>query len=895
MLLRLRGWLRAILRREAVEGEMQEEMRLHIERAAERFMARGLSAEAAEAEARREFGNLGKIQEEARDSRGVRWIESVGQDLRYAVRGLRARPGFAFAVILTLGLGVGANATMFGIVDRLMFRSPRYLVAPDRSHHLYFGRIINGTERLGQAAQYRRYQDLAESSPSMEVLAAYAPRVLAVGAGDVAEEALFGAASASLWQLFEARPALGRFFTREEDREPDGARVAVLSYSYWQSHYGGSPDVLGATIVIRPNAYTVIGVAPKGFAGVELETPDVFIPIGMAALDDFGSVWATERAEYAMTWLEIYGRRKPGVTREAGEADLSAAYRASYLKQAGMEPSTPPIEIAKPRVVLGSMLAERGPAPSTNSRVAAWLLGVTAVVLLIACANAGNLLLARAFGRRREIAVRIALGVSRGRLLRQLLIESLVIALLGTVAGLLLTQWGGQLLRTFLMDSVEWDSPIADRRVLLFATLTAVLSGLLAGLAPMLQAGRSDQVLALKTGARDGEGRRSRIRAGLMLAQVSLSVILLIGTGLFVRSFSQVGRVRLGYDADRLLVVQLRLRNLAVDSTQQVALRHALLDRARQNPAVEGATLVYSVPFSGTRSRRVFVAGIDSTSGLGEFIEQAASPGYFTTMGTRLLTGRALSADDRAGAPLVTVVSDDMARVLWPGQNPIGQCLRTRWAAQPCRTVVGIAENVKQASLGNQPSYTYYLPAGQSGEFEGRLVLRMRGEASSQREAIQSDLMQVMPSAGYLAVRPMSRVLRSVTRSWRLGSTMFAVFGALALTLAAIGLYSVVAYSVAQRRHEVGVRLALGARAGSVIALVVREGFRVVIAGVAIGIGLALAAGHWLSPMLFQVSPRDPWVFVAVTAVLVLVALLASGVPALRASRVDPAAVLRED
>ena len=895
MLRRLRGWLRAILRHDAVEGEMQEEMRLHLERKVERLMARGLGPEAARAEAMREFGNLGRIQEEARDARGVQWIESALQDARYAVRGLRLKPGFAFAVIATLGLGVGANATMFGIVDRLMLRPPRYLVGPERSHHFYFGRSENGVERLGQAAQYRRYLDLAEGNSSMDVVAAFAPRQLAVGAGDIAEEAVFGAASASLWKLFDARPALGRFFTAEEDRDTDGARVAVLSYSYWQSRYGGSPDVLGSTIVIRPAQYTVIGVAPRGFAGVALETPDVFIPIAMAALDDFGPAWATARAEYSMTWLEVYGRRKPGVTLEAAEADLSAAYRASYRKQIEMEPGTAPIDLARPRVVLGSMLAERGPAPSANSRIALWLLGVTGIVLLIACANAGNLLLARALGRRREIAVRVALGVSRGRLLRQLLIESMVVAVLGTVAGLLLAQWGGQLLRTFLMNSVEWDSPIADRRVLLFTTVTAVFAGLLAGLAPMLQAGRSDQVAALKTGARDGEGRRSRIRAGLMLVQVALSVILLIGTGLFVRSFTRVGRVHLGYDAGRLLVVQVRLRNVELDSTQQVALRHALLDRARQNPAVEGATLAYSVPFSGTRSRRIFVAGVDSTSRLGEFIEQAASPGYFTTVGTRLLTGRDLLPEDGPGAPLVAVVSADMAKVLWPRQNAIGQCFRTRTDGAPCRTVVGIAENVKQASLGSEAAYTYYLPARQAGEFEGRLILRIRGEAESQREAIRRDLQGVMPSAGYLAVRPMARVVSQVTRSWRLGSTLFAVFGSLALVLASIGLYSVVAYSVAQRKHEVGVRIALGAKAGNVVGLVMRDGLRVVLAGVAVGAGVALAAGQWLSPLLFQVSPRDPWVFGAVTGVLVIVALIASGVPALRATRVDPATVLRED
>jgi putative ABC transport system permease protein len=530
MLLRFRGWLRALVRRDEVEREMQDEMALHLERATERLIARGMSPAAAQAEARREFGNVAYLQHSARDARGVRWIENALQDMRYAVRGLRRSPGFTLAVVVTLGLGIGANATMFGIVDRLLLRPPEFLIGPDRSHHLYFARMVDGRPLIGQAAQYQRFLDLAESSRTMDVIAAYAPRRLVVGAGDDAREVGFGFASASLWKLFDMRPALGRFFVEGEDREPDGARVAVLSYGYWQSQYGGAADVLGQTIVIWPARYTIVGVAPRGFGGVELETPDVFIPIGMAALDDFGTDWAENRSGYAITWLEIYGRRKSGVTLDAATADLSAAYQASYRRQRDLEPRfTPPIETAKPYVVLGSMLAARGPSPGDEVRVATWLLGVTAIVLLIACANVGNLLLARALGRRREIAVRISLGVSRARLIGQLLIESTLLALLGAFAGVLIAQWGGRFLRTFFLPTVEWQSAMTDRRVLFVAIVSSIAAGLLAGISPMIQTRRTNVVSALKTGAREGRGGRSRLRAGLMLVQVALSMVLLIG------------------------------------------------------------------------------------------------------------------------------------------------------------------------------------------------------------------------------------------------------------------------------------------------------------------------------------------------------------------------------
>jgi putative ABC transport system permease protein len=901
MLRRLHGWLRSTLRRDVVEREMQEELQLHLERAAERLIARGLSPAAARAAALREFGNVASIEEAARDARGVRWVSDAVQDIRHALRRMRLEPGFSFAVIGTLGLGIGANATMFGIVDRLLFRPPASVIAPERAHRLYLARIFNGVERMGTATSYQRYLDLVESS-TMEVVAAYSPRLAPIDARETARERPIGAASASLWQLFDARPAVGRFFTAEEDREPDGSRVAVLSYAYWQSQYAGSPAVLGTTIRIGPVPYTVIGVAPRGFAGVELETPNAFIPIGMAAVDELGSEWTRERTAYSMNWLELYGRRKPGVTHEAATKELSALFRSSYRNQMTMDPRLAPIDVANPRIVLGSMLAERGPYPSTDARIATWLLGVTVIVLLIACANVGNLLLGRALRRRREVALRLALGVGRARLIRQSLIESTVLAFFGAVAGLILAQWGGQVLRAALMPAVEWGTAIADRRILLVATIAAVASGLLAGIAPLVQASRADVITALRTGARDGRDGPSRLRGALMLAQVALSAMLLIGAGLLMRSVQHIGGVKLGYDADRLLLTDAHLLGVELDSARKAGLRHSLVERAMSSALVENATLVCSVPFFGTCGSDVFVDGGDSINRLGEFVRQTASPTYFATTGARIVRGRGISPDDRAGGPLVAVVSEAMARALWPARDAIGQCMRAKSVTAPCRTVVGVVVNEKHQSIGDgDPGFVYYIPAAQATEREWgdpqqiRLFVRVRGDPASQVAAVARELQSVMPGSGYLVVRPMTDVVGRVTRSWRLGATMFAVFGVLALTLAAIGVYSVVAYDVAQRTHEVGVRIALGASVGNVVALVARDILQVVVAGAGVGIALALAAGPWLGPLLFEVSPRDPIVFGVVAALLTIVAAAASAMPASRAAKVDPIRALRSD
>jgi predicted permease len=886
-----------------VDRDIDDELRFHLEMTVKDLMDSGMTPDDARREAERRFGDVsavranlstidrGRVGHEKR----AEWWDGIVQDLRYAFRGIRLQPAFAAVIVVALALGIGANATMFGIVDRLLFRPPAFLVAPERTHHIYFQRVVDGSVFTGNSAQYQRFLDMTASSKAAEVIGAYSTRRMAVGTGEDTRELVLGGMSASMWRMFDAPPALGRYFTADEDRDIGGARVVVLSHGYWQSRYAGSDSILGQTMQIGPSAYTIIGVTPRGFAATQLVTPSAFIPIAVSAQDGFAAVWQRYRTTYNITWLELFVRGKPGVTVEALAADLTLAYRQSYEAQIAIQPRTTPIAIAQPKVVLYPVYEERGPTPSADTRVATWLFGVAVIVLLIACANVGNLLLGRALRRHREVAVRLALGVSRARLARQLLTESLALAALGALAGILVAQWGGHVLRATLMPQVEWEGAVRDMRVLLFALSAAVLAGVLAGIAPIIQSRRTDVASALKAGAREGYAHRSLLRTSLLVLQAALSVILLVGAGLFVRSLQGIRAVDPGYDVERLVWIEPRSRGTQLDSAQQIAHQRQLLDAARQQPGVENATFALTVPFSSTYSDDIYLPGADSASKLGAFIMQGASVGYFATTGTRIVDGRDFTADDRAGAPLVVIVSASMARGLWPNDKAVGQCLKASERTAPCRTVIGVAEDVKFGGFGNDWNLTYYLPEAQLGTNAYTLFVRVRGDNVAAAQSLRRALQPLMPGAGYLSARSFDELVAPSMRSWRLGATMFATFGGLALLLAALGLYGVISHSVAQRTHEMGVRVALGARARDVATLVINESLKVVAAGVVLGIVAAAIGGRWLAPLLFDVSPRDPVVLAAVVFMLLVVALLASWIPAARAARVDPATSLRAD
>src|SRR6185437_2375731 len=553
-------------------------------------------------------------------------LEALRQDLRYAVRGLRAKPGFTTAVVVTLALGIGANAVMFGIVDRMLFRPPPMLRDPSTAHQVYVFTTYRGQETASNPDEYARYIDLSRDTRSFSLTAGYAQGSMSIGVGDAARAMAVGIVSASFFKFFDAPPVLGRYFSAAEDSLPVGQPVAVLGYGYWETAFGRRADVLGSKIQIGSTVYTVIGVAPDGFAGVWPSQPPVaYIPItnyaGVRATTFSwlkGKSWWTT---YSWGWMSMLARRKPRVSIAQANADLTHAMRLSYLAEAKEQTGSPPIEQAKPHAIVASVLNERGPNTSSVAKVATWVGGVSIIVLLIACANVANLLLARAFRRRREVAVRLALGVSRGRLLAQLLTESVLLALLGGAAGLVVAQWGGAALRRALMPTSTPATVLRDPRTLLFAAGAALLVGVLTGLAPMLQAARGGATLVddLKSGAREGTYHRSRARVALLVAQAALSVLLLVGAGLFVRSLSKVKSQHLGYDVDPVSLVELNMRGVQLDSAHTEQLEQRLLAAATAIPGVTHATRSTAIPFESFWSIGLYVLGIDTVRRLGRF------------------------------------------------------------------------------------------------------------------------------------------------------------------------------------------------------------------------------------------------------------------------------------
>jgi putative ABC transport system permease protein len=886
LLRRLAHWRRL----SGAHADLMDELAHHRDMIERDLIGRGMSASAAGVEARRIMGNETLMREEARAVWLWPSLEALWQDAQYTLRDLRRNPVFTVGVTLTLALGIGANASMFSFVDRLLFRPPALMIDPATVHRVYQYRTVRG-EESETGGIYARYVDLARWTTSFSQTAGVALKTLATGVGNDARLRNVAIVSSGFFGFFDAPPVIGRYFTASEDAPPAPLPVAVLSRKTWETEFASSPNVLGSRLQIDAVAYTIIGVAPDGLVGLwPYQPPAVFVPLATYAASRGRPNWATS---YGTAFgLGIIVRRKPQVTIAAASADLTNALRRSYQVQ-----GSAPLDVLRPRAIAASVLAERGPRPSNVTRAATWLSGVTLIVLLITCANVANLLLARTLRRRREIAVRIALGVSRARLFAQLLTEGILLALLGAGAGLVIAIWGSRVLTALFLPGAERVSLSTDPRTLLFIGTIAVGVSMLISLAPFTQVDGTNLTGALKSGAREGAHQRSRLRNALVLIQCVLSAILLVGTGLFIQSLRNVRDVRMGFDAGSVLVVSLNMRDVKLDSAATAALRLRLLHSVRSVPGVKSASLQESVPFAGMSSWPIFVRGIDSTSRLGEFDFNAVSADYFETLGTRIVRGRGFESTDNNGAPHVVVVGESMANVLWPGQDPIGKCIRVGLVdTVPCRYVVGVAENIHSQSIDDESKlHFYYMPAAQWHPEQGGLFVRTRGAPASIADQVRRQLQREMPGTSFISITPLGDIVDATLRSWIVGTTVFTSFGALALVLAAIGVYSVVAYDVVQRRHELGVRLALGAPRAGIVHLVVMDGVRVALAGVLIGTIVAASAGRWIGPLLFRQSPHDPFVFTAVAVVLVGVAVVASGIPAVRAARVDPKTALMAD
>ena len=897
-----------VRRPELVRRDADDELAAVLEARIEFLVARGMTPDAARAEAERRLGGSVDAARRAVRKSAVRrermmsvreWLDGFAGDIRYGVRGLRREPLFSGFAVFTLALGVGANAAMFGIVDKLLLHGPAHVRDASRVVRLFWTmRTPARNEVTAAAFDARVYANLEVESHAFSGLAMYrgSYKGTLIGEGHAARLVAEATATSNFMSVLGAEPEIGRFFTREEQESAEPARVVVLGYGLWQSDFGGRPDIVGRTVTISSRPYTVVGVAPRGFTGVDLDRVDLWRPLTTKT-----GASARHWGPGHMAGPGIVARLKPGVSFEQAAADATDAYRRTYD---GGE-----LQYAEASISVGPLHYGAGGTESTVASISRWLAGVSVIVLLVACVNIINLLLARAVRRRREMAVRIALGAGRARLLRLLLASSLVLAMLGSAAGLLVALAAGSVVRHVLLPDVDWTAGPIDGRVLGFSLIVAFVTGIAIGLLPALRAGRTEIATALKTGAREGGGHRSIMRSALTMTQAALAMVLLVGAGLFVRSLERVRGLDLGVQPERVVWLRPRWRGIPEQTPADARAREqqrredfarAVLNRLSAAPEVEHAAATISMPFGNATAVTLGVPGWDSLPHLkGGFADpdiSAVSADYFATMGTRLLRGRVFTPADRAGSEPVAIVSETMAKVLWPGREAVGQCLLVGGKGKPCSRVVGVVQDARRSRIREDPFMHYYVPLGQQVPMGGpELVVRPRGHAADAVAALRSLVRRIDPSITFVDAGTLQDRVEPQTRSWRIGAMMFSLFAVLALVVAAVGMFSIVAYLVEQRRHEIGVRVALGAQSAHVVGLMLRGAVGVTLVGVAIGAGLAIAGGRLAEPLLFETSARDPVVIGGVALALTIVSVVASAVPALRARLVDPMTALRDE
>lgn len=824
------------------------------------------------------------------------WLDLIMRTLGSAFRGVRRSPGFAAAVVSILALGIGANAVMFGVVDRLLLSPPQHVEDWKSVRHIYLQRTqSNGEISTSRYLTHPDYMDLLSVSGWSSVAAYAGDEPLTLGRGEAAMTVRVTLASASLFPLLGVQPSLGRFFTADEDK-PGADPTVVLAREFWQRHFAGDLDILGRVLDIGQGSYTVVGVAPGGFTGAELSPVDVWLPLETAqAINQGGTTWADHRNWW---WLQAVARIADGGTDEATTAQASALHRAGRQEL-----------IAEGRydanavILAAPIIAARGPTPSNEASVARWLAGVSVIVLLIACLNVANLLLARGIRTRREIAVRLALGASRKRLFAQLLTESLVLAGLGSAAAIAIAVVSAGPLHQALLPNVAFADAALGGRLFLFTGVATVLAAVLAGAIPALQLSHPDVADALRSGSRGGGVSRSRTRVALLVGQAALSVVLLVGAGLFVQSLIEAQRLDLGYDAEQVAVVQLEWNESLPGAERQQVYEEAVI-ALRRLPDVRTAALTYTVPFySSIGMGRPVVPGRDSVprhpSG-GPYVNKVGS-GYFEAMGLTIVRGRAFEPDDDAGnAPPVTIVSESMAAAYWPEADALGQCLligRAEDGDVPCSEVVGVVENHRRQELLEDDHFLYFVNQWHPS-FSGppqAIMAGTKGPADEYLASLRAEAGGVSGLIRFVNVHALQRYIEPHLRSWRLGALMFTLFGVLALIVAGWGLYSVLAFDVALRQHELGVRSALGAGVSRIVHLVMQRALMLVGVGIGIGLAAAFAAAPFVEPLLFGVSASDPAVYAVVAAALLAVAVLAGSLPAWRASRVDPREALQAD
>lgn len=886
----LRERLRALLFRAREDRDLDEELAFHLEMQTEANIARGMSPEEARRQALIQLGGLAQVREATRDARGIRWLDDLAADVRFALRTLRNHPAFTLAAAATLALGIGGTTVVFGVVDALFLRPPAGVRAPDEVARVLIVRDEGAIRTpAGGPGSYLDFAAMRSDARGFsDVAAMIFPMPLDLDRGENAEQVTGQVVSWNFLSLLGVRPAVGRFFTAEEDSVPGAHPVVVLSHGFWQRRFGGDRGIVGRTLLLNGQAATVIGVAEAGFTGIDPLPIDVWVPTAIV-----GPLFGLDqwRALPTLALVTFIARLAPGV-----EATAAAAEAASALRHAA---ETYPMMDPTPDVRLASLVhAQSGTlASSRTTRVAPLLMGVTALVLVIACANVANLLLARGTARRRETAVRASLGATRGRLVRQHLTESVVLAALGGLAGIALAAAGSRLTRMFPIPPGAADLSL---RVLGFACVVTLLSGLAFGIAPALRSALVAPADGLKGGDVGVRPGRGRTRRALVALQVALSLVLLSGAGLLIRSLREVNAIDPGLDTDRLLVVTVGLAKAGYDRPAREVFYAEARERVPRIPGVEGAAMAHLIPLGGGAQAIAYDHTVADTMlvEVGPYVNWV-DDGFFAVTGTRVLRGREFTPQDIAGAEPVAILDERMARVLAPGGDPFERCipLGDQVQAGGCTRIVGIVETVRHRYLEEPTVPHVYLPRRRDARvpsfFVPALLVRTHGEPAAYVHEVRAAVQSIAPNLPYVAVRPYEELLRAEKLPFRIGATLFTLFGALALAIAAVGLYGVLGYFVAERTNEIGIRRSLGATDGRVIGLVVRQGMSSVAIGAALGIAGALAGGRLIQSILFGVSARDPLTLVGVTAVLVVVAIVASLVPAIRVARVDPMVALR--
>ena len=872
-----RRW-QALRRKQEMEHELDDELRYHLERETERNLARGMSPDEARRAALVGFGGVARTKQECREARGVRLIEDILQDLRYGARMMRKTPALTLIAVVTLALGIGANTAIFSVVNAVLLR-PLAHPEPDRLVRVSLQNLeTDETHNPIGDADFLAMRDRNRTLAGLAVI--YSPADGLALAGQGPPQKVPGAwVSAGFFEVLKVGAAQGRTFARGDDRS-GGPNVVVVSDHFWRQRLGGDPGAVGRPIRLNGKAYTVIGIMPADFRFALTGQAEVWVAMTFDP--------PQSRPPY---YLRCIARLRPGVSERQAQADLGA-----IAAQVGEQYPSSSFGVVLVDSLKGSIVGE-------SQRALLVLFGAVLFVLLIASVNLANLLLARGTTRERELAVRAALGASRGRIVRQLLTESMLLASIGGALGLLLALWGVQLIDGLApSDLPRLEEVSVDRWVLGFTLAVALLSGLMFGLAPALQLSRLDLNVAIKEGGGSSveSAARHRMRGLLVVAEGALALMLLTGAGLMIRSFVNLSQVDPGFDPEGVLSMRIELNQAAYpEDKQAAAMQEQILARLRSLPGVNHAALSMALPPNLLgMSNPYTVEGRALPPGQAQPVadQVLVSPDYFRTLGIALRAGRAFTDADRDGSPLVLIISETMARRLFPGADPIGKRIQTGDydPRAPWWTVIGVAADVSYTGLGKEQHATMYTPHAQNAWSRSMyLTVRTTGEPLAQVAAVKAQVWVADRNIPVSQIRSMRQVMTESIARERTYTVLLGLFGGVALILAAVGVYGVMGYTVKQRTHEIGIRMALGARRGDVLRMVVTDGMKLGLCGVALGLVGSIVLTRLMAGLLFHVSAIDPATFATSALVLTAVMLLACLLPARRATQVDPMVTLK--